>query len=356
MIFHSAHVIDNFLIHQDEDALPTLICDGWVYASLPVTRMSIEIGARSVPIEAFRLESPDVASYAGPDAGAARFRLECRIEPAGLDLAASRFVVEFEGGYGLTVALAEKLVITRNRSPADRDLVMRFESLGDNCEFGLMQRGVGIERLGLLRYGGARNIDRLVDAIENGFEGFATPDDLDLSPFGAEWVATSRRYGFTFHTRTYVHEKSEAETRASEATKLAFMAQMLREDLETGHKCFVRRTDEGEPEAGMWALRRAIAAKGPGRLLWVTAPTAGQQSGTVQRLAQGLYRGHHGALAPYGDAGGFDEAVWLSLLRAAEAAMAGSDAPDSPEPPTPLREGWWRRMLAPRAARPRELA
>ena len=358
MIFNTTHVIDIFALHHDDQPSPRLVCQGWVHASRPVARMSIDIGSRrSLPIETFRLPSPDVAAYAGADADAARFRLECRFDPTGLDLAASRLVVEFEGGHGIAVALAEHLAVHRERPRIDRDLVMRFESLGDNCEFGLMQRAIGTERLGLLRYGGARNIERLVEAIDTGFDGFATSDDLELSPFGVEWVARSRRYGFTFHTRIFVDQKAEADARADEATKLSFMKEMLLEDLETGHKCFVRRCNEGDTEAGMWELHRAIRAKGPGRLLWVTPPPAGEAAGTVQKLADGLYRAFHASLAPYGHAGGFDEDLWLALLRKAETAMAGTGTPDPPAGSSaPLRDGWWRRLLAPRTARARELA
>jgi len=34
----------------------------------------------------------------------------------------------------------------------DRDLVLQFESIGDNCELGLVQRRAGSEPLGLLRF------------------------------------------------------------------------------------------------------------------------------------------------------------------------------------------------------------
>ena len=37
----------------------------------------------------------------------------------------------------------------------DRELVLHFESIGDNCELGLVQRRAGAEPLGLLRFAGA---------------------------------------------------------------------------------------------------------------------------------------------------------------------------------------------------------
>ena len=38
---------------------------------------------------------------------------------------------------------------------SDHDLVLDFESVGDNCELGIFQRRVGAEPLGLLRFAGA---------------------------------------------------------------------------------------------------------------------------------------------------------------------------------------------------------
>jgi capsular polysaccharide biosynthesis protein len=46
--------------------------------------------------------------------------------------------------------------IPASTKPVD-ELMLRFESLGGNCEFGLVQRYVGIEPLGLLRYADANS-------------------------------------------------------------------------------------------------------------------------------------------------------------------------------------------------------
>ena len=49
---------------------------------------------------------------------------------------------------------------------SDRELVVHFESLGDNCELGLVQRRAGVEPLGLLRFAGVplRNLVRGLNA------------------------------------------------------------------------------------------------------------------------------------------------------------------------------------------------
>lgn len=57
---------------------------------------------------------------------------------------------------------------------ARAEILGQFESLGDNCEFGLVQRIGGIEPLGLLRFAGFHipveyRLNRLLDALERGF-------------------------------------------------------------------------------------------------------------------------------------------------------------------------------------------
>ena len=59
----------------------------------------------------------------------------------------------------------------------DRDLMMGFESLGDDCEFGFAQRGSGAEPLSLLRFGGIR-LHRLHEALETRFAGIDDPANL----------------------------------------------------------------------------------------------------------------------------------------------------------------------------------
>ena len=62
-------------------------------------------------------------------------------------------------------------------SLADRDLVLRFESLGDNCELGLVQRAAGVEPLGLLRFADS-SLDRLVRLLDARADGIAEPSKV----------------------------------------------------------------------------------------------------------------------------------------------------------------------------------
>ena len=316
--------IDLFNLHHTDDD-DRLQCVGWFHSIEAAGPMVILIPGQpslSLPIEKCGLPSPDVAKAIDPAAHSTRFHFDqlVTLRPD-LDLSAARLNLTLEHGDSLSLNLGRRLTTTQDHSKSDRDLVMRFESLGDNCEFGLMQRRVGFERLGLLRYAGTRDVDLLVQGINNDFDGFAAADDLRMWDQAGEWIAHSKRYSLTFHTGVKIDKMEEDAVRAAEATKLNFMAQLLIEDLESAHKTFVRRVNERDLEIGMWTLYEALRRRGPNRLLWVTSAEPERPHGHVERLADGLYRGFHGRLAPYAAAFDSDPDLWISLLRSAEGAM-----------------------------------
>src|SRR4029077_19430059 len=69
--------------------------------------------------------------------------------------------------------------------PPDQ-LMMRFESLGENCEFGLAQRRCGAEPLGLLRFASAP-LPVLLAGLRGRFEGMGDPEQIDIQ------VSTNRQ-------------------------------------------------------------------------------------------------------------------------------------------------------------------
>lgn len=72
-----------------------------------------------------------------------------------------------------------------------REIMARFQSLGDNCEFGLLQRWARVETLDLLRfasfYGQLDHSLRLtINAISEGFSGLGDPDSTICELHGAK--------------------------------------------------------------------------------------------------------------------------------------------------------------------------
>src|SRR5204863_3187648 len=80
------------------------------------------------------------------------------------------------------------------------ELMMQFESLGENCEFGLVQRRCGAEPLGLLRFASAP-LAKLLAALKADFAGFGESGAIavDLSSNGREYMVQDRRFGLNYH-------------------------------------------------------------------------------------------------------------------------------------------------------------
>lgn len=327
----TAYAVESFELLDDGEPEKQLTCEGWFHARVGVRGMQLAIPDQPLMIEDWRRPSPGLISMFGETGRNCRFKLQTRvaaaIEPK---LPGTRLLVLLENNDGMTIDVSQSLKLAKVVAPqvfseADQALVMRFEGLGDNCEFGLMQRQVGRERLSLLRYAGSRETHRLIEAVQQDFVGFGTAEDLWISTFHGEWIATSQRYGFNFHTGEHVDAMTEAQIREAESTKLTFMAGKLVEDLESCSKVFVRRVADDQPEAGMGELYDALRAKGPATLLWVVPATDAAPHGTVEHIRGRLFRGYHGAFAPYSTAIDYDSASWIALLRAAEAVIARHD-------------------------------
>ncbi len=73
------------------------------------------------------------------------------------------------------------LIVNIETELAEHELVLQFESLGDNCELGLVQRKLGAEPLGMFRFAGAP-LGHLLCAMRSRFEGMADPAHVRVQP------------------------------------------------------------------------------------------------------------------------------------------------------------------------------
>jgi hypothetical protein len=73
--------------------------------------------------------------------------------------------------------------------------MLGFESLGDNCEFGLVQRLCGAEPLGLFRFH-ATILSNLVAPLREDLQGLFDSQDLEVYgyPYDGQYACRSRRF------------------------------------------------------------------------------------------------------------------------------------------------------------------
>jgi hypothetical protein len=204
-------------------------------------------------------------------------------------------------------------------------LLKRFESLGDNCEFGLVQEQLQANTLGLLRASGVP-IEGLIAALDARFAACVVPENLDVwcykapdAPPRLEYVVTTRDYGINSHAGVHGADADYDAIRRTELKKMTLLRRKLIEDLEDGEKIFVYKSKETAERAKVDELVAAMRRYGPSTLLWVTLAEPDRPPGTVEWLAEGLLRGYIDRFAPYESAHEASLTVWSCLCSRAYA-------------------------------------
>jgi hypothetical protein len=204
------------------------------------------------------------------------------------------------------------------------DIVSEFESLGDNCEFGFVQRHHGLEPGGLLRWAFS-TLDGLVRAIDARFERIYNFDDL--APYTPNMVIDGK-YGIAFHSEmrslradhglAFVAPPDELRRiYREEQEKVSYLVCKLIDALYRGERIFVYKRNAGLAARDIARLHQSVSAYGPGRLLCVVPASAGLPAGTVRHAAPRTKLAAIEALAPYDNVESALYDSWTDICRQA---------------------------------------
>jgi hypothetical protein len=218
-------------------------------------------------------------------------------------------------------AVAAAQVFAPQRMAA-ADLLAGFESLGDNCEFGGLQKAYGVDTPALFKWR-ATSTAMLSDMIGKDLAGL---DDLaqlsvDLhqgDPSKApEYMLFHALYGTYSHTFTLLGEAEPAQVLQREYRSLVMLKRKFLQDLAAGRRIYVYRSLHGLDLSEARALARVLGAKGPNTLLCVRLADEVNPAGSVVRAGEGLLIGHIDVLAPYEAGMAPKSRLWLALLKRA---------------------------------------
>lgn len=217
------------------------------------------------------------------------------------------------------------------------EILQHFESLGDNCAFGLAQRKGGCEVLGLLRFGNTP-LKSLMIALEDEFKAAAVKTEVNLRlPDGenGEYCLYVDRYGIRWHTNVYGGALDEATVFTQQTMRLAYLRRKFYEALHAGRK--IVTISRAEPrkhpiplpfadEPKLWEenserLRFAeilplflrLNEYGTNTLLYLTRCSHNRRSGTVELVAPGIMRGYVDDFVILPDLTNGDHAAWLRI-------------------------------------------
>lgn len=195
-------------------------------------------------------------------------------------------------------------------------LAMQFESLGENCEFGLVQRHWGSEPLGLLRFS-STFLRNLIRGLDGDFEGLGTTEEIEPRLEGAgakkEYMIHEKRYGLVYHTFVYEGDRSVWLVREQETARLKFLGRKFMEELQVAEKIFVYKRNILVGEDEILPLFLALRRHGPNTLLWVVPEEPGRPAGTVEIAMPGILKGYINRFAPDDNAHDFDVACWTRI-------------------------------------------
>jgi hypothetical protein len=209
-----------------------------------------------------------------------------------------------------------------------RELMMRFESLGENCELGLVQRRCGAEPLGLFRFASAP-FAKLMEGLAARFEGLGEADKLEveLSDNGREYMVRDHRFGFLYHAWVLAGEMRPEDVHRREVRRLPLLIRKLSEDLSVGEKIFVyHQMDQPLSAAQARQLASALSAYGPSTLLWVELAEPDHPAGTAEWIEPGLIKGFVDRFAPGENAHDLSIDCWVAVCQSAYRLWCGRSA------------------------------
>ena len=124
--------------------------------------------------------------------------------------------------------------------PNWKDIASKFQSMGQNCEFGLVQRRCEGEPLGLFRFAGTPQ-DALIPCLRSEFSELTDEQKINIKkPDIGDYISHYKSLNLVFHTHVHTDQNADLDAlRLSELTRLKMLVRFFIEDLEGGEKVFV---------------------------------------------------------------------------------------------------------------------
>jgi hypothetical protein len=274
-------------------------------------------GTGNRPFFHLRLDTPDARTPSGAGGASA--------DPRVLGFAVTRLSIrELEADDAFTPAslppLPEQDIeligdATKHRTGIDLPTLARcFQSLGHNCEFGLVQRHFGAEPLGLLRFASISPAN-LLTGLKHRFEGFAAPENLTIECVNdkGDLMVRDRIYNSLNHAWATRGQVDETRLLHDRLKHFGSILTMFHETLALGHRIFVFQHAYITSPAIVRPIAATLREHGPNILLWVSAGSD-LPPGSVRVIGPGLLHGAITEFAPWHEAPKSDRLCWASIL------------------------------------------
>jgi hypothetical protein len=219
-----------------------------------------------------------------------------------------------------TVVAAAQTLTPQHMAAAD--LLAGFESLGDNCEFGGLQKLYGVDAPTLFKWR-ATNAAMLSDMIAKDLAGLDDIAQLSVELHQGdptktpEFMLFHALYGVHSHTFTLMGEAEPEVVLQRQHRQLVMLKRKFLQDMAAGRRIYVFRSLHGIDMGEARTLARQLRRRAPNTLLCVRLADDINRPGSVVRAGEGLLVGHLDVLAPYEAGIAPKSRLWLPMLKRA---------------------------------------
>lgn len=205
----------------------------------------------------------------------------------------------------------------------------RFESLGDNCEFGFFMKQAGVNISSYFRWASVNDYGKVLELFK---DGFASPFNMyHLEPL-QDWMVLNRKYGIGYHSEMQsdiVDGKREfCVTTARKKTvylhelnKIKHLRAKFLKTLQEEEKIFVVKKDRNEQAKEIKAIAKEVSSIGSCKVLRIISTTKKRKIGKVKRVNKHLYYGYIDQFADYSRADEVSFDCWMTILKEASRKM-----------------------------------
>lgn len=213
--------------------------------------------------------------------------------------------------------------------PAIGSVIRQYESLGDNSEFGFVQRHFKVEPAGLLSWTYCV-VDSVIKVLEQQFSDFGRLNNLTL--FRTSWkeyMVREIKYGITFPTFFTADNADKSAILSDQSIRLSRLAEQLLSDLTHSNKRFIFKISHSTSDGQIQRLHSLVQQySARNTLLCVSVSSDVTECGAVENLGNGLFRGRLSRRSPVGTRRDIPYEEWRAVLESAAAFDGASNSVD----------------------------